>query len=72
MHSIVSKQILSYVWPSEWGPTYRKSYGICIATAGCMIVMCYMFKLHLERLNKDMEEEERQKDSGEQEFRYLT
>ncbi|TBU39516.1 MFS general substrate transporter [Dichomitus squalens] len=62
----------SYVWPSAWGPTYRKSYGICIATAGCMIVMCYVFKLYLERLNRKLAEDDRRKGVKDRGFRYLT
>ncbi|OBZ77136.1 hypothetical protein A0H81_03715 [Grifola frondosa] len=61
----------SYVWPSAWGPTYRKSYAICIATAGCAIVMCYIFKLHLTWLNKKLDENEEEKGIKEKGFRYL-
>jgi len=45
----------SYVWPLKWGPTYRKSYAICIATSGCAIVMGWMFRKHLEKLNRQQE-----------------
>jgi len=41
----------SYVWPSIWGPTYRKSYGICIASFGAGIVMSLIFRQHLVSLN---------------------
>ncbi|KZT72522.1 MFS general substrate transporter [Daedalea quercina L-15889] len=61
----------SYVWPSNWGPTYRNSYAICIATSGWAIVMSYIFKLHLESLNRQMEEEERERGVTEKGFRYL-
>ncbi|TFY60003.1 hypothetical protein EVJ58_g5425 [Rhodofomes roseus] len=61
----------SYVWPSSWGPTYRNSYAICIATCGCAIVMSYIFKLHLESLNRQMDKEEREKGITEKGFRYL-
>lgn len=60
-----------YVWPSAWGPTYRNSYAICIATAGCAIVMCYIFKLHLAHLNRLLDKEEEEKDVKEKGFRYL-
>ncbi|TBU64085.1 sugar transporter [Dichomitus squalens] len=62
----------SYVWPSTWGPTYRKSCGICITTAGCVVVMCYIFKLYLERLNRELAEDERRKGAEDRGFRYLT
>ncbi|TFK55471.1 MFS general substrate transporter [Heliocybe sulcata] len=48
----------SYVWPSGWGPSYRNSYAICIATNGLTIIMCYLFRTHLARLNKTAEEKE--------------
>ncbi|PIL36960.1 MFS general substrate transporter [Ganoderma sinense ZZ0214-1] len=66
----------SYVWPRPWGPTYRKSYAICIATAGCTILMCYIFKLYLSHLNRKLDQQEAQKDTnlkdGLRRFRYLT
>ncbi|KAI0772059.1 MFS general substrate transporter [Trametes elegans] len=61
----------SYVWPTPWGPTYRYSYAICIATAGCSIVMCYIFKLHLAHLNRLLDKEEEEKGVEEKGFRYL-
>ena len=60
----------SYVWPSNWGPTYRYSYGICIATNGLTIIMCYMFKLHLDALNRAAAKKE-QEEGREEGFRYL-
>ncbi|KAJ3510623.1 hypothetical protein NLJ89_g4574 [Agrocybe chaxingu] len=61
----------SYVWPDRWGPTYRKSYGICIATSGCAIVMCWIFRMHLQSLNKKLEAEEAEKGIKTPGFRYL-
>lgn len=48
----------SYVWGSSWGPTYRNSYGICVATAGLTIAMCFIFRQHLVQLNKKIEHKE--------------
>ena len=60
-----------YVWPTGWGPTYRYSYAICIATSGFCVLLCYGFKLHLEYLNRQFEK--REKEEGRpQGFRYLT
>ncbi|KAJ3532449.1 hypothetical protein NM688_g7421 [Phlebia brevispora] len=61
----------SYVWPSMWGPTYRNSYAICIATNGFCIIMCYVFKKHLEHLNKkaEIKEQTERRPAG---FRYFT
>lgn len=61
----------SYVWPSNWGPTYRYSYAICIATNGLAIAMCYIFKRHLEWLNKQAEEKEKA-DGRPEGFRYYS
>ncbi len=60
-----------YVWPSEWGPTYRNSYAICIATGGVTIVMLYVFKLHLLQLNTQLDKEEEEKGIREKGFRFL-
>jgi len=52
----------SYVWPTGWGPTYRYSCGICIATNGLAILMCWVFRQHLASLNrKAIKEAEGQK-----------
>ncbi|GJE84982.1 MFS general substrate transporter [Phanerochaete sordida] len=61
----------SYVWPTGWGPSYRYSYAICIATNGLAIAMCYLFKRHLEGLNKKAEEREREQGAP-QGFRYIS
>ncbi|KAL7282267.1 MFS general substrate transporter [Trametes coccinea BRFM310] len=61
----------SYVWPSAWGPTYRNSYAICIATAGWAIVMCWVFRVHLGRLNAELDRAEREKGVKVKGFRYL-
>lgn len=60
----------SYVWSSSWGPTYHKSYGICVATAGLMIVMSFVFRQHLIQLNKKIERKE-QETGRKIKFRYL-
>lgn len=46
------------MWPSAWGPTYRNSYAICIATSGTAIAMCWVFKRHLMGLNRRLAAEE--------------
>ncbi|KAH7928175.1 MFS general substrate transporter [Leucogyrophana mollusca] len=48
----------SYVWPSGWGPTYRYSFAICMATAALFIGMCWVMSLHLASLNRKMDTEE--------------
>lgn len=48
----------SYVWNlPDHG--YRKSYGIVTAMFGITIGGCYVFKVILQRLNKEIEEQER-------------
>ena len=61
----------SYVWPSNWGKTYRNSYAICISCSGLSIVMCYVMKVHLERLNAELDRQEEEKGVKEKGFRYL-
>ncbi|KAF9223222.1 MFS general substrate transporter [Gyrodon lividus] len=61
----------SYMWPSNWGPSYRYSYGICIAASSLSIIMCWVFKEHLRSINERMESEERERGQGEKGFRYL-
>lgn len=51
----------SYIWPKSWGPTYRYSYGICIATNGLGIVMILAFRAHLKALNEKAEKEEQER-----------
>ncbi|KAH6914957.1 sugar transporter [Coprinopsis sp. MPI-PUGE-AT-0042] len=60
----------SYVWPTPWGPSYRKSYGICLATSANAIFMCWLFKQHLLRQNKKLAAEEEAKGSKQKGFRY--
>ncbi|KAM6503180.1 MFS general substrate transporter [Amanita muscaria] len=42
----------SYIWPTGWGPSYRISYIICIASSVCSIVMAWIFRMHLKKLNE--------------------
>ncbi|KAL0936758.1 tartrate transporter [Colletotrichum truncatum] len=48
----------SYVWNLKENG-FRKSYGIVTAMFGITIVGCYIFKVVLDRLNKQLEEGER-------------
>ncbi|KZW03755.1 MFS general substrate transporter [Exidia glandulosa HHB12029] len=52
----------SYVWPKAWDPTYRNSYGICVACSGTAIVMCLVFRQHLVSLNKKLDEDDESRD----------
>ncbi|KAI0787159.1 MFS general substrate transporter [Irpex lacteus] len=61
----------SYVWPSMWGPSYRNSYAICIATNGLTIIMLFIFKKHLESLNRKALEKENE-DGLPQGYRYVS
>lgn len=45
----------SYVWPTKWGKSYRKSYGICTACFVCTIAMCFVFRQHLISLNRRLD-----------------
>ncbi|EJD01119.1 MFS general substrate transporter [Fomitiporia mediterranea MF3/22] len=60
----------SYIFPKNWGPTYRKSYAICIATQTVAIAMFWLFSRHLRTLNAALERVEREK-GLKRGFRYL-
>ncbi|KAG1851944.1 MFS general substrate transporter [Suillus subluteus] len=49
-----------YIWVSSWGPTYNNSFRICVALASIAIILCWIFRRHLERLNEAAEAEERE------------
>lgn len=68
--SQVGNVIGSYAWPIKWGPTYAHSYAICILTNGLTIVMCWVFRRHLIKLNK-REEDREKKEGREVGYRYL-
>ncbi|KAJ7068619.1 MFS general substrate transporter [Mycena amicta] len=61
----------SYVWPSNWGPTYRHSYAICISCSGTTIVMCLLFRLILQRENRRLAKEEEEMGVKTPGFRYV-
>lgn len=64
-------ELRRYVWPSNWGPSYKNSYAICISTNGLCIIMCFVFKKHLESLNKKAAAKE-QKEGRPEGFRYIS
>lgn len=49
----------SYIWPLNWGPTYRYSYAICFAALGVTTAMLGVMHLHLKRVNEQIEINER-------------
>jgi MFS family permease len=55
----IGNVIGSYAWPSNWGPTYRYSYIICIAVLGVSTGMLGGMYLYLKHLNKQIERNER-------------
>ncbi|KAH9480026.1 MFS-type transporter cnsO [Psilocybe cubensis] len=61
----------SYVWPATWGPTYRNSYGICIATSGLAVLMLCVLKWHFTVVNEGLDKEELRKGVKEKGFRYM-
>ncbi|KAG0697636.1 major facilitator superfamily domain-containing protein [Suillus ampliporus] len=48
----------SYLWPSNWGPTYRYSYAICLATIGVSTGMFGVMHLYLKHQNERFERNE--------------
>ena len=63
------KREILLVWPSNWGPSYRNSYAICISTNGLAILMCLIFRAHLASMNNKLAKEE--SEQGKKGFRYL-
>ncbi|KAG1746432.1 major facilitator superfamily domain-containing protein [Suillus lakei] len=49
----------SYVWPPQWGPTYRYSFAICFAALVVSTVMFGVMHLHLKQVNERIERDER-------------
>ncbi|KAG1746407.1 major facilitator superfamily domain-containing protein [Suillus lakei] len=49
----------AYVWPINWGPTYRYSYAISLAALGVATAMFGVIYLHLKRVNERIERNER-------------
>ncbi|KAL4259097.1 MFS transporter superfamily protein [Pleurotus pulmonarius] len=60
-----------YAWDQSWGPSYRKSFAICLAAAALSIVMSFVFRYHLAGLNAKAEKEERDRGQTEPGFRYM-
>ncbi|KAG1823659.1 major facilitator superfamily domain-containing protein [Suillus subaureus] len=52
--------VAPYIWVSSWGPTYNSSCRICVALASIAIILSWVFRRHLERLNEASEAEERE------------
>jgi len=65
----------SYIWPKAWGPTYNKSYGICMAAFSVCIIMCLWMRRKLRQLNEKMDLVDEQSlegiGSSENKWRYL-
>ncbi|KAL4071410.1 major facilitator superfamily domain-containing protein [Scleroderma yunnanense] len=49
----------SYLWPASWGPSYSRSYVSCILAYSLCILMAWVYRLHLIRLNNKAEMNER-------------
>ncbi|EIN10908.1 MFS general substrate transporter [Punctularia strigosozonata HHB-11173 SS5] len=60
----------SYVWPTGWGPSYTNSYAITISSFGFCIILCFVFRMHLQTLNKKLEERENETGKAKG-FRYM-
>ncbi|KIK44076.1 hypothetical protein CY34DRAFT_11321 [Suillus luteus UH-Slu-Lm8-n1] len=72
--SAIGNIVGSFVWPLNWGPTYRYSYAICLAALGVSTGMLGVMHLHLKRENEQIERNERNAGNTLQDtvkFRYL-
>ncbi|OAX39590.1 MFS general substrate transporter [Rhizopogon vinicolor AM-OR11-026] len=45
----------SYVWPKSWGPSYWGSCAICVGAWALCIIMLWIFRRHLKKLNQEIE-----------------
>ncbi|KDQ09022.1 hypothetical protein BOTBODRAFT_37405 [Botryobasidium botryosum FD-172 SS1] len=52
----------SYVFPGSWGPTYRKSYTICIVNFAVSIIMSLVFRRYLISINRRKDQNENLED----------
>ncbi|KAL0955457.1 hypothetical protein HGRIS_001699 [Hohenbuehelia grisea] len=59
-----------YAWDKSWGPSYRYSFAICVSASGLCIIMSFIFRYQLSRLNALAEKEE-QNNHSKPGFRYL-
>lgn len=57
--SQVGNIVGSYIWPTKFGPSYAKSYGIVLSMFGATILLNMWFRIILMRANKRLEEGER-------------
>ena len=48
-----------YLWVVSWGPSYSKSYRVCIFAAVISATMVWVYRIYLIRLNRRAEMEER-------------
>ena len=72
-HPLTNAQLccIRYCFPVNWGPTYRKSFGICIALQGLTIIMCWTFWRYLKMQNGLLERKERERGQRVKGFRYI-
>jgi hypothetical protein len=49
----------AYVWVNAWGPTYTKSYLICIVSAAACGSMCLWLRSTLKKMNEKMDQEDK-------------
>ncbi|KAJ8583463.1 MFS general substrate transporter [Rhizopogon salebrosus TDB-379] len=59
----------SYVWQKSWGPSYRGSCAICIGAGALCIIMLWIFRRHLMKLNQEIKSKGEAGQSNE--FTYL-
>lgn len=61
----------SYIFPKNWGPSYRISFGISLGASGFVIAMCFIFRLHLASINRKAQAEEEARGQKEPGYRYI-
>ncbi|TFK28782.1 tartrate transporter [Coprinopsis marcescibilis] len=61
----------SFAWPTAWGPSYRSSYLLCIASGVMTILFSIQFRKHLLKLNAQEEARERSLGGEDRGYRYM-
>ncbi|GAA5868269.1 hypothetical protein JCM8547_002300 [Rhodosporidiobolus lusitaniae] len=54
----------AYIFPANWGPSYKNSYAICIGTFGFAIIGCTVHRFNLARLNRKLAERDENEANG--------
>ncbi|KAL4259101.1 MFS transporter superfamily protein [Pleurotus pulmonarius] len=60
-----------YAWDQSWGPSYARSFGICLAASGASVIMAVVLRQHLANLNRREDKIELERGQALPGFRYM-